>query len=290
MEIRAEIAASLDVTGASAQICDYAWNAGAQISVCEPDFAIHYRSFPAHVGVAACLPEGRLQKFGQLMFFPPELEVKTEYAAKSEQARNVCCRFNREWLQRIWTSTRRWTASDLPRCLDMRNGSIEHALQCIGSELVDPSVSSTVLIESLANIVAIEIARHFGVESAQLRTRTRERMLSRADVNRIREYIESVEHRCPGMEEIAAICDVSAAHLRRSFKQTTGKRLYQFIDGLRFEKAQTLLAKTDLPIKEIAYRVGNRSAQTFATTFKRWAGETPSEYRRRHIGARDRRH
>jgi AraC family transcriptional regulator len=281
MATRADIAARLDVPGVSVQIRDYLWHAGENVSTYEHDFVVSYRPYPTQISVAARLPKGALQNFGQLMFFPADLEVEAGTANNNERVRNIWCRFDPDWFRRIWQSVPSWDGNDLARCFDMRNVRIEQALQRMGAEVVNPGFASSLFVESLSTVVAIEIARYFGDTGSQFRVRTREGKLSQSDFSRIVEYIESAENRCPSMEEIANVCDISPAHLRRSFKRTTGKTVHEYVEAIRLKKAQALLADTDLPLKEISYRLGFANSTTFSTTFKRLADETPSGYRYR---------
>ncbi|MGE3747824.1 MAG: helix-turn-helix transcriptional regulator, partial [Sphingomonadaceae bacterium] len=135
------------------------------------------------------------------------------------------------------------------------------------------------MVESLSTVVAVELARYFNNSGDDLRVRTREGRFSQADLSRIVEFIECAENRCPSIEEIAKVCDISPAHLRRSFKKTTGKTVHDYVEAIRLKKAQSLLADTDLPLKEISYRLGFSNSSTFSSTFKRTSGQTPSDYR-----------
>lgn len=285
MTAQVDISAQMIIPGISVQIREYYWRAGDHVATCEHDFIVSYRPCPTQISVGPRLPQGAVQKFGQLMFFPADVEIKTGPANISERVRNIWCRFDPDWMIRIWKKIPLWDGDNLLRCLDIRNASIEQALQRMGSEVVSPGFASTLLIESLSTMVAVEMARYFSGGGSQFRVRTREGKLSHSDFSRIVEYIDSVENRCPTMEDISNVCDISAAHLRRAFKKTTGKTLHQYADAIRVKKAQSLLADTDLPLKEIAYRMGFGSTTTFSSTFRRWTSETPSGYRYRFRGA-----
>lgn len=281
MTARGNIAAQMHVPGVNVQVLDYRWSAGEQISEYEHDFILSYRAYPAQVSVSARLSEGMLQNFGQLMFFPADVEIQTDAANNNERVRNIRCRFDHDWFRRIWSTSFDWEPEDLARCFDMRNLRIEQAIQRLGMEALNPGFASTLMVESLSTVVAIELARYFSNSSDDLRVRTREGRFSQADLSRIVEFIESAENRCPSIEEIAKVCDISPAHLRRSFKKTTGKTVHDYVEAIRLKKAQGLLADSDLPLKEISYRLGFSNSSTFSSTFKRTSGETPSDYRYR---------
>jgi len=66
------------------------------------------------------------------------------------------------------------------------------------------------------------------------------------------------------------------AHLFRAQTRTTPQ---QFLENRRLDRAATLLRVTQLQVKEIAVRVGFASAFYFTLRFKRWTGQSPTEYR-----------
>lgn len=276
------VAAELAVGGINVQVLDYRWNAGEQITELEKDFILRYRAFPAEISVAARLHEGALQNFGQLMFFPADVPIETDAADSNERTRNVMCRFSADWFQRVWNVNADWDSGEIARCMDMRNVRVEQAIQRLGMEASCPGFASPLLAESLSTVIAVEIARHFNGEPESFRVRTRDGILSQGDLNRIYEFVESFSNKCPSIDDIARQCDISPAHLRRSFKKTTGRTVHHYVEEIRLKKAQQLLAETDLPLKEVSYRLGFADSSTFSSTFRKTSGETPSGYRYRH--------
>ena len=78
------------------------------------------------------------------------------------------------------------------------------------------------------------------------------------------------------------ICDrfrISPSYLSHMFKKRTGVRLLDYIHGIRIERARELLAKSDMPIRDIGTAVGYVSNATFSTTFKKYEAMTPTQYR-----------
>lgn len=52
------------------------------------------------------------------------------------------------------------------------------------------------------------------------------------------------------------------------------------VDEVRLDAARTLLCQTDLPVQEVASRLGYRTPSSFARAFGRWTGRSPRAYRR----------
>ncbi|MCE8035148.1 AraC family transcriptional regulator [Billgrantia tianxiuensis] len=81
------------------------------------------------------------------------------------------------------------------------------------------------------------------------------------------------------IEEMAEIAHVSTEHLRRISRKVFGRSPMQQLTQLRMQHATHLLATSDLPIEEIAERVGYSSPFAFSKTFKRMNGVSPSHFR-----------
>jgi len=56
----------------------------------------------------------------------------------------------------------------------------------------------------------------------------------------------------------------------------------EYVNRIRIERAQMLLVTTDLPIKQIAEKVGIASNSYFSTLFKKQSLHTPDEYKKMH--------
>lgn len=72
---------------------------------------------------------------------------------------------------------------------------------------------------------------------------------------------------------------LSVPHFSRLFKATTGLSPYQYLLRARIERAQQLLAETDLPIAHIAVEVGFADQPHFTQHFRVELAVTPRAYR-----------
>ena len=70
----------------------------------------------------------------------------------------------------------------------------------------------------------------------------------------------------------------------RKFKTATGMTCSEFIAEKRMREARRLLARRDLLIKEVAYRVGFEDANYFSRRFKTVVGTSPTSFRRENAG------
>lgn len=84
-----------------------------------------------------------------------------------------------------------------------------------------------------------------------------------------------------GTERMAAACHFSASQFNRVFRQIMGQSPQQYLVRHRLEIAKRLLAQTDLPLAEIAMRVGFYDASVLGKKFRELEGVTPRGYRLR---------
>jgi AraC family transcriptional regulator len=81
------------------------------------------------------------------------------------------------------------------------------------------------------------------------------------------------------LEEIASAAYLSPFHFARLFKKLTGASPHAYLATLRVERAQTLLAETDLSIAAVSARVGYASPSHFTKAFHQAVGLTPRAFR-----------
>lgn len=90
-----------------------------------------------------------------------------------------------------------------------------------------------------------------------------------------------------GVAEYASRLGCSARSLTRATMEGAGINAKRFVTGRINLEAKRLLAHTELPIAVIAERIGFAESTHFVKVFKREAGCTPGEFRRRQsIGTR----
>ncbi len=100
-------------------------------------------------------------------------------------------------------------------------------------------------------------------------------------VGRVREAIEA--ELCggsPKLESVARRLAMSPRTLQRRLGDR-GVLFNDVLDAMRFRAAKSYLARGDIAGAEVAYLLGFAEQSSFNHAFKRWSGQTPTEYRRR---------
>ena len=81
------------------------------------------------------------------------------------------------------------------------------------------------------------------------------------------------------VDAVAGALHMSARTLQRRLGEA-GTQFSEVLDGVRASEAKRALAGSDVPIAEIAWRLGFADLATFSRAFKRWTGQPPGTYRR----------
>lgn len=102
--------------------------------------------------------------------------------------------------------------------------------------------------------------------------------LSQIELRKVIDYVMQHLDHDTGIEELAGQLNISAAHFSRSFRATTGRSPYRYIQEQRIRQALTLL---DGPqsLAEIAQAVGFAHQSHFTQVFRQLLGTTPARVR-----------
>lgn len=95
----------------------------------------------------------------------------------------------------------------------------------------------------------------------------------------IRKFVMENYPSIHSVSDIADALHISAVHLQRQFRQTSGMTIWNFVNEVKVQNAAYLLLNTELPLSEVEEQAGFSSRQTFYANFTRRYGVPPSLYR-----------
>jgi AraC-like DNA-binding protein len=98
-------------------------------------------------------------------------------------------------------------------------------------------------------------------------------------VTEVIEYMRSNLNRRISIAEFAGIADVCVSQLFRLFKAHLGQAPLAYFNTMKIKHASELLARTKMPINEIAVSLGYREAAYFTNQFRHMAGVSPRKFR-----------
>jgi LacI family transcriptional regulator len=92
------------------------------------------------------------------------------------------------------------------------------------------------------------------------------------------------EHACEGLtvENILDVLGVSRRSLERKFLREIQRTPHDEIRRVQLERARSLLSETDLPMNEVAERIGLHESKHLSVIFRQCLRMTPTQYRQQH--------
>lgn len=125
----------------------------------------------------------------------------------------------------------------------------------------------------------LEVAKHVAnhVSSAH-------KQVSKLNPVFISQYIELNYMRNLYLDHIAEVTETSPKYFSSYFKKTFGVNYVEYLNKVRLSHAREMLKHSTYTVAEIGEKTGYLNASTFTTTFKKYYGISPSEYRKQHMG------
>jgi AraC-like DNA-binding protein len=84
------------------------------------------------------------------------------------------------------------------------------------------------------------------------------------------------------LEELAAVLHLSVRQTQRLLQRNFGKTFSQKLNEARIAAAAQFLLNTGLSVTEIGERTGFSSIEHFSSSFRRFTGFSPTQYRKNH--------
>lgn len=171
----------------------------------------------------------------------------------------------------------------IPRAERVPRSIYDHGLveimRLLHDEIRSPGFASIAMIESIAQIVRIKLARLTRDRCEPAPASESATTLSRSELALIRDYIEAQRGSSPSVNDLARLCRMSRRSLLRRFRTAAGTSVTEYIKQVQLAKAKSLLVAGNTSLKQVAYEVGFMTPSNFSLAFKRSTGMTPSEFR-----------
>ncbi|WP_207282203.1 helix-turn-helix domain-containing protein [Pseudomonas sp. FW300-N2F2] len=159
-----------------------------------------------------------------------------------------------------------------------RDEVLSALLEQIRVELTRRGETSALLVQGVAQCVAVHLARHYvdaGAEDMSGRN-----ALPAFKLKRVIQLMEQHLAAPFNLGDLAQAIGLSEYHFSRLFKRATGRSPSQYFIQLRMARARQLLIETERSVIDIGLEVGYGSASHFSQVFRREVGVAPSHYRK----------
>ncbi|MGG5340950.1 AraC family transcriptional regulator [Enterococcus sp. AZ192] len=153
---------------------------------------------------------------------------------------------------------------------------LRNCIQNILCEFFEPRICSDDIIDNYIMILISHLSRessyntnfsHYGVKNQEL-------------ANRILDYINQ-NYQKGNLSDMCQTLGYNSSYISKFIKEFSGKTFKQLVNEQRMKKALILLQNKEMPIYEIAEKVGISNLTSFYQRFKHFTNYTPQEYRTR---------
>jgi AraC family transcriptional regulator len=149
--------------------------------------------------------------------------------------------------------------------------------QALLAELEADAPGGRLYAESLANVLAVHLLRHYTAAGGDMRRFIGG--LSGQRLRRVLAFIADNYERDLSLDDLASEAGMSTFHFAREFKRATGTTPHQHLIKFRVEQAKSLLAEGAMPLAEVGLRTGFSHQSHFNRLFRKLTGTTPQSYR-----------
>jgi AraC family transcriptional regulator len=172
----------------------------------------------------------------------------------------------------------RFHERDLEPLLFFENAALWATAEKLTQEIERGDKGDCFYAEALSVVLIAELARLYRADSQS--EQPNRGGLAGWQQRAVEEQIEVNLAEPLSLVALAESVRLSPRHFARAFKQSFGQPPHRYHLARRVERAKVLLARGDLSVTEIAVSLGFSDTSAFSTTFRRFSGRTPRDYRR----------
>jgi len=98
-------------------------------------------------------------------------------------------------------------------------------------------------------------------------------------IKKVQEYIEKNFQDKITVDQLACMLAIGRRNLERRFRKATSNSVVEYLQRVKIEAAKKKLELSTENVSEVMYKVGYSDQKAFRTTFKKFTGLSPLEYR-----------
>ena len=276
------VEAELRVPVATAQLVRFLMSEPPDGILCEENaYRIDLCLTPRPRNARACYRDHwgphRFERIGSIFFLPPGETMQARSDGGTQLS--ILYKLNPKTISEVFGGELKWTDHRLCAGLDVHDTAIRSLLLRLAEETRYPGFAGEAQAELIASQMAIELGRYCTTLSEQPSSGRLAPWRLKVIDDRLRDA-----HAAPTLTELAALCYLSVRQLTRSFRESRGCSIGDYVANSQIDHAMRLL-NADHSVKSIAYLLGFASPSSFCFAFRRSTGQTPRQFQRRLLRA-----
>ena len=159
------------------------------------------------------------------------------------------------------------------------SGTVATITALLDAELLSGTPGSGISCARLTDVLFIQVVRHH-LASAEMPPRGWLRGITDAEVAPALATMHRAPERSWSVAALARTVGMSRSRFAARFHDVVGQAPLEYLTQWRMYQAAGRLAEGKIALPALATSVGYGSEVSFSKAFKRWAGQSPTEYRR----------
>lgn len=159
--------------------------------------------------------------------------------------------------------------------LNKHDSHLHNLAMLFQQEIAHTQSGNQMYIESLSNMLAVHLLRHYSTSRAKVAEYTGGLPLYK--LKQVTDYIDTYLANDISLGELASSVKLSQSHFSHLFRQSTGQSPYQFLTQQRIDRAKKLLLKQDMAIADVAISVGFYDQSHLSRHMKKLLGVSPRQ-------------
>ena len=160
-------------------------------------------------------------------------------------------------------------------CLDRK---MKTMINLFANEFSNQQAGYRFILQGLSTSMAVHLLR--SIKNNIFTYVTEGGCYEKENIKRAVDFLKEYYNKDYSLEDVARVANLSPYYFIRVFKANTGKPPYEFLLGIKIDKAKELLKRKGMTITEVCFACGFKSPSHFGSLFKKVTGLTPSEYRK----------
>jgi AraC family transcriptional regulator len=163
--------------------------------------------------------------------------------------------------------------------LAIEDPALYHLGLAFRAAIKEEAAEDNLFADSVAQAMGTRLLEHYGVGAREIVPKVR--AASRTRIQKVIAYIDDSLDENFGIDDLAAVAELTPFYFSRLFKQVTGKGPHQYVMERRLRKAVELLRESELTISEVAQRTGFSDQSHLGRHLRISLGVTPRSLQKR---------